>query len=61
MNSEKDTLKNPSNNEKPKTINFSLQSSATKPLDMERIMGKPVESKENTTTMQSTSQEGKQS
>lgn len=40
MSSEKDTFKNP-NNKKPKTFDLSLQLSATKPLDMDRIMGKP--------------------
>lgn len=59
MSSEKDTLKNPSNNEKAKILDFSLQSSETKPLDLSRIMGKPTESKEDTTTMQTSSQEGK--
>lgn len=65
MNSEKDVLKNPSNNEKPKTLDFSLQSSATKPYDMSRIMGKPAaESKTETTethlaSQQPTPQEGK--
>lgn len=64
MSSEKDILKNPSNNEKTKTLDFSLQSSATKPYDMSRIMGKPVEFKDETTATQSalqqlTSQEGK--
>ena len=59
MNSEKDVLKNPGNNEKPKTLDFSLQSSATKPYDMSRIMGKPAESKNETTATQPTSQEGK--
>ena len=62
--SEKDVLKNPGNNEKPRTLDFSLQSSATKPYDMSRIMGQPVESKNETTATQSalqqpTSQEGK--
>ena len=42
MSSEKDTFKNPSN-EKPKTMDFSLQSNATKPLDMNRMLGKPSE------------------
>ena len=32
MSFEKDTFKNPSN-EKPKTMDFSLQSNATKPLE----------------------------
>ena len=64
MSSEKDVLKNPSNNEKPKTLDFSLQSSATKPYDMSRIMGKPAESKAETTethlaSQQPTPQEGK--
>ena len=64
MSSEKDVLKNPSNNEKPKTLDFSLQSNATKPYDMSRIMGQPVESKAETTAtqselQQSTPQEGK--
>ena len=59
MSSEKDVLKNPSNNEKPKTLDFSLQSSATKPLDLSRIMGKPAETKGDTTVTQATSQEGK--
>lgn len=64
MSSEKDVLKNPSNNETPKTLDFSLQSSATKPYDMNRIMGQQVESKDETTATQSalqqpTSQEGK--
>lgn len=64
MSSEKDVLKNPGNNETPKTLNFSLQSSATKPYDMSRIMGQPVESKNETTAtqpalQQPTSQEGK--
>ncbi len=64
MSSEKDVLKNPSNNETPKTLDFSLQSSATKPYDMSRIMGQQVESKDETTATQSalqqpTSQEGK--
>mgnify|MGYP004637421109 CR=1 FL=1 len=64
MSSEKDVLKNPSNNEKPKTLDFSLQSSATKPYDMSRIMGQLVEAKDETTTTQSalqqpTAQEGK--
>ncbi len=59
MNSEKDVLKNPGNNEKPKTLDFSLQSSGTKPYDMSRIMGKPAESKNETTATQPTSQEGK--
>ena len=31
MSSEKDVLKNPGNNEKSRTLDFSLQSSATKP------------------------------
>ena len=44
MSSEKDTLKNTSN-EKPKILEFSLQSSATKPFDMERMMGKPSDEK----------------
>ena len=44
MSSEKDTFKNPSN-EKPKALDFSLQSSATKPLDMNRMMGKTSEKK----------------
>ena len=62
MSSEKDVLKNPGNNEKPRTLDFSL--SATKPYDMSRIMGQPVESKNETTATQSalqqpTSQEGK--
>ena len=64
MSSEKDVLKNPGNNEKPRTLDFSLQSSATKPYDMSRIMGQPVESKNETTATQSalqqpTSHEGK--
>ena len=44
MSFEKDTFKNPSN-EKPKTMDFSLQSNATKPLDMNRMLGKPSEEK----------------
>lgn len=64
MSSEKDVLKNLGNNETPKTLDFSLQSSATKPYDMNRIMGQQVESKDETTATQSalqqpTSQEGK--
>ncbi len=59
MSSEKDVLKNPGNNEKTKMLDFSLQSSVTKPLDLNRIMGKPIEVKEDTTTTQPTSQEGK--
>lgn len=64
MSSEKDVLKNPGNNEKPKTFDFSLQTNATKPYDMSRIMGQPVESKDESTATQSvlqhhTSQEGK--
>lgn len=51
MSSEKDTFKNLSN-EKPKTMDFSLQSNATKPLDMNRMLGKPSEEKAaDTTTM----------
>ena len=58
MSSEKDTFKNPSN-EKPKKIDFSLQSSATKPLDMDRIIGKPSEEKiVDTTNNEATVQEG---
>ena len=64
MSSEKDALKNPSNNETLKMLDFSLQSIATKPYDMSRIMGKSIESKDETTATQSalqqpTSQEGK--
>lgn len=58
MSSEKNVLKNPSNNEKPKTLDFSLQSSATKPLDLNRIMGKPAETREDTTITKPISQEG---
>lgn len=47
------------NNEKKNTLDFSLQSSATKPLDIKRMIGKPVKTQENTTSAQSTSQEGK--
>lgn len=49
MSSEKDTFKNPSN-AKPKTMDFSLQSNATKPLDMNRMLGKPSEEKDADTT-----------
>ena len=56
MSSERDVLKNPSNNEKTKTLDFSLQSSATKPLDLIRIMGKPAETKEDTTVVRPISQ-----
>ena len=52
MSFEKDTFKNPSN-EKPKTMDFSLQSNATKPLD------KPSEEKAaDTTNNVTTAQEG---
>lgn len=44
MSSEKNVLKNPSNNEKPKTLDFSLQSSATKPLDLQGHWGQVHES-----------------
>ena len=56
MSSERDVLKNPSNNDKPKTLDFSLQSSATKPLDLTRIMGKPAETKDDTTVVRPISQ-----
>ena len=59
MSSKKDVFKNPSYNDKPKTLDFSLQSGATKPYDLGRIMGKPAETKDETTETQSTSQEGK--
>ena len=58
MSFEKDTFKNPSN-EKPKTMDFSLQSNATKPLDMNRMLGKPSEEKAaDTTNNVTTAQEG---
>ena len=58
MSSEKDTFKNLSN-EKPKTKDFSLQSNATKPLDMNRMLGKPSEEKAaDTTNNVTTAQEG---
>lgn len=58
MSSEKDTFKNPSN-EKPKTTDFSLQSNATKPLDMNRMLGKHSEEKAaDTTNNVTTAQEG---
>ena len=58
MSSEKDTFKNLSN-EKPKTMDFSLQSTATKPLDMNRMLGKPSEEKAaDTTNNVTTAQEG---
>ena len=58
MSSEKDTFKNLSN-EKPKTMDFSLQSNATKPLDMNRMLGKPSEDKAaDTTNNVTTAQEG---
>ena len=58
MSSEKDTFKNPSN-EKPKTMDFSLQSIATKPLDMNRMLGKPSEeTAAHTTNKVTTEQEG---
>ena len=58
MSSEKDTFMNPSN-EKPKTMDFSLQSNATKPLDMNRMLGKPSEEKAaDTTNKVTTEQEG---
>ena len=58
MSSEKDTFKNLSN-EKPKTMDFSLQSNATKPLDMNRMLGKPSEEKAaDTTNTVTTAQEG---
>ena len=58
MSSEKDTFKNLSN-EKPKTMDFSLQSNATKPLDMNRLLGKPSEEKAaDTTNNVTTAQEG---
>ena len=58
MSSEKDSIKNPSN-EKPKTMDFSLQSNATKPLDMNRMLGKPSEEKAaDTTNKVTTEQEG---
>ena len=58
MRSEKDTFKNLSN-EKPKTMDFSLQSNATKPLDMNRMLGKPSEEKAaDTTNNVTTAQEG---
>ena len=58
MSSEKDTFKNLSN-EKPKTMDFSLQSNATKPLDMNRMLGKPSEEKAaDTTNNVATAQEG---
>ena len=58
MSSEKDTFKNPSN-ERPKTMDFSLQSNATKPLDMNRMLGKPSEEKAAETTKNvTTAQEG---
>ena len=58
MSSEKDTFKNLSN-EKPKTMDFSLQSNATKPLDMNRMLGKPSEEKAaDTTNNETTAQEG---
>ena len=58
MSSEKDTFKNLSN-EKPKTMDFSLQSNATKPLDMNRMLGKPSEEKAaDTTNNVTTAQEG---
>ena len=65
MSSEKDILKNPGNNEKLKIFDFSLQSSATKPYDMSRIMGQLVVKTEDETTathsalQHPTSQEGK--
>lgn len=58
MSSEKDTFKNLSN-EKPKTMDFSLQSNETKPLDMNRMLGKPSEEKAaDTTNNVTTAQEG---
>lgn len=58
MSSEKDTFKNPSI-EKPKTMDFSLQSNATKPLDMNRMLGKPSEEKAaDTTNHVTTAQKG---
>ena len=58
MSSEKDTFKNLSN-ENPKTMDFSLQSNATKPLDMNRMLGKPSEEKAaDTTNNVTTAQEG---
>ena len=58
MSSEKDTFKNLSN-EKPKTMDFSLQSNATMPLDMNRMLGKPSEEKAaDTTNNVTTAQEG---
>lgn len=58
MSFEKDTFKNPSN-EKPKTMDFSLQSNATKPPDMNRMLGKPSEEKAaDTTNNVTTAQEG---
>ena len=58
MGSEEDTFKNLSN-EKPKTMDFSLQSNATKPLDMNRMLGKPSEEKAaDTTNNVTTAQEG---
>lgn len=64
MSSEKDILKNPGNNEKLKIFDFSLQSNATKPYDMSRIMGQLVQTEDETTATHSalqhpTSQEGK--
>lgn len=65
MSSEKDILKNPGNNEKLKIFDFSLQSNATKPYDMSRIMGQLVVKTEDETTathsalQHPTSQEGK--
>lgn len=64
MSSEKDILKNPGNNEKLKIFDFSLQSNATKPYDMSRIMGQLVKTEDETTATNSalqhpTSQEGK--
>ena len=65
MSSEKDILKNPGNNEKLKIFDFYLQSNATKPYDMSRIMGQLVVKTEDETTathsalQHPTSQEGK--
>ena len=56
MSSEKDTFKNPSN-EKPKTMDFSLQSNATKPLDINRMLGKPSEEKAADTTNKVTTEQ----
>ncbi len=58
MSSEKDTFKNLSNG-KHKTMDFSLQSNATKPLDMNRMLGKPSEEKAaDATNNLTTAQEG---